>query len=174
MTTNGSHAAEKQTTQPPADGTIGGAADIDVLVVTHPYVRRGARLPVARGVLGARRRAAGWLLANRELLLKPSAANEGSPVRAMKSGTVIHAGEMSGYGLVVMLQHGRNLRTVYGHLSRIAVRSGDEVEGGDLIGNVGRTGNATGSHLHFEVWRWGRPDDPVPLLGGPPQHTPGL
>ena len=56
---------------------VGGAADIDVLVVTHPYVRRGARLPVARGVLGARRRAAGWLLAllgptGLSLLLVPS------------------------------------------------------------------------------------------------------
>jgi murein DD-endopeptidase MepM/ murein hydrolase activator NlpD len=100
------------------------------------------------------------------------AADEGAPVRAMKDGTVIHAGEMSGYGLVVMLQHGRNLRTVYGHLSRIAVRSGEQVDGGALIGNVGHTGNATGSHLHFEVWRWGRPDDPVPLLGGLPPGPP--
>ncbi len=95
-------------------------------------------------------------------------APEGTPVRAMKSGTVIRSGEMSGYGLTVIIQHGANLRTVYGHLSRIAVRTGARVEGGALIGNVGRTGNATGPHLHFEVWRWGRPDDPVPLLGGPP------
>jgi murein DD-endopeptidase MepM/ murein hydrolase activator NlpD len=101
------------------------------------------------------------------------AASEGAPVRAMKSGTVIHAGEMSGYGLVVMLQHGKNLRTVYGHLSRIAVKAGAEVDGGDRIGDVGQTGNATGPHLHFEVWRWGRPDDPVPLLGGmPPRAAP--
>jgi murein DD-endopeptidase MepM/ murein hydrolase activator NlpD len=101
------------------------------------------------------------------------AADEGTPVHAMKSGRVVEAGQMTGYGLAVILQHGSNLRTVYGHLSSIAVKSGDDVDGGSVIGNVGHTGNATGPHLHFEVWRWGRPDDPVPLLGGfPPSHTP--
>ena len=95
-------------------------------------------------------------------------AREGTPVNAMKNGTVVEAGTASGYGLVVVIQHGPNLRTLYGHLSRIAVRAGQRVDGGELIGNVGRTGNATGAHLHFEVWRYGRPDDPVPLLGGFP------
>ncbi len=96
------------------------------------------------------------------------AAPEGTPVKAMKSGKVVRAGNMAGYGLAVILQHGPHLRTVYGHLSRIAVKAGAEVQGGSVIGNVGHTGNATGPHLHFEVWRWNQPDDPVPLLGGLP------
>jgi murein DD-endopeptidase MepM/ murein hydrolase activator NlpD len=95
-------------------------------------------------------------------------ADEGTPVKAMQGGTVVRAGEMPGYGLAVILQHGRSVRTVYGHLSRVAVKSGARVRGGQLIGNVGHTGNATGPHLHFEVWRWNQPDDPVPLLGGMP------
>lgn len=98
------------------------------------------------------------------------AAAEGTPVKAMKDGTVVHAGEMTGYGLAVILQHGASLRTIYGHLSRIEVRNGQNVKGGSLIGNVGHTGNATGPHLHFEIWRRGHAEDPVPLLGGFPPH----
>lgn len=93
---------------------------------------------------------------------------EGTPVRAMKGGRVRFAGEMRGYGLVVIMDHGPNLSTVYAHLSELRVATGDEVKGREVIGLAGRTGNATGSHLHFEVWWWGRPEDPVPLLGGPP------
>ncbi len=92
----------------------------------------------------------------------------GTPVRAMKAGRVAHAGTMSGYGLVVMIDHGTNLRTVYGHLSRIDVRVGDRVDHQQVIGLSGATGNATGPNLHFEVIRWGRSADPVPLLGGRP------
>jgi murein DD-endopeptidase MepM/ murein hydrolase activator NlpD len=96
------------------------------------------------------------------------AAPEGTPVHAMKSGRVEHAGAWGGYGLAVLIAHGSNVRTLYAHLSRIDVRAGDEVAGGARIGAVGRTGDATGPHLHFEVWRWGRAEDPVPLLGGFP------
>jgi murein DD-endopeptidase MepM/ murein hydrolase activator NlpD len=93
----------------------------------------------------------------------------GTPVRAMKSGRVAHAGNMGSYGLVVMIDHGTNLRTVYAHLSRIDVRAGEHVAHQHVIGLSGATGNATGPHLHFEIIRWGRSDDPVPLLGGPPR-----
>jgi murein DD-endopeptidase MepM/ murein hydrolase activator NlpD len=86
----------------------------------------------------------------------------------MQDGVVVHAGPRGGYGLCVIIAHGGSTRTLYGHLSRIEVRRGQRIRNGDLLGAVGRTGNATGSHLHFEVWRWGRPEDPVPLLGGPP------
>lgn len=94
----------------------------------------------------------------------------GTAVSAMKTGTVAFAGQMSGYGLVVILRHGDNLQTVYAHLSEISVRKGDPVRGRQVIGLSGRSGNATGPHLHFEVVRWGREEDPVPLLGGPPAH----
>lgn len=94
------------------------------------------------------------------------AAPAGTPVRAMKSGRVEHAGAWGGYGLSVVIAHGTNVRTLYAHLSRIDVQKGQRVDGGQQIGAVGRTGSATGNHLHFEVWRWGRAEDPVPLLGG--------
>ena len=76
---------------------------------------------------------------------------------------------MRGYGRVVMLQHGPRLRTVYAHLSEILVRKGDVVQGGQAIGKSGSSGNASGAHLHFEIRRWGREEDPVPLLGGLPR-----
>ena len=94
----------------------------------------------------------------------------GSPVTAMKAGDVAFAGEMSGYGLVVIVQHGPRLRTVYGHLSELNVRKGDVVTGGQVIARSGRSGNASGAHLHFEIQRWGRDEDPVELLGGLPRR----
>jgi murein DD-endopeptidase MepM/ murein hydrolase activator NlpD len=98
------------------------------------------------------------------------AAPQGTPVHAMKSGRVEHAGSWGGYGLSVLISHGSNVRTLYAHLSRIDVREGESVGGGQQIGAVGQTGSATGPHLHFEVWRWGRAEDPVPLLGGFPRN----
>lgn len=89
----------------------------------------------------------------------------------MKSGTVHYAGTMAGYGLVVMIDHGPRLRTVYGHLSQINVRAGDKVKGGQVIALSGQSGNASGAHLHFEIQRWGRNEDPVELLGGLPQRN---
>jgi murein DD-endopeptidase MepM/ murein hydrolase activator NlpD len=98
------------------------------------------------------------------------AAPHGTTVRAMKAGRVEHAGAWGGYGLSVLIAHGSNVRTLYAHLSRIDVSEGERVGGGQQIGAVGQTGSATGPHLHFEVWRWGRAEDPVPLLGGFPRN----
>jgi murein DD-endopeptidase MepM/ murein hydrolase activator NlpD len=95
---------------------------------------------------------------------------EGTPVNAMKDGRVTHAGGMGGFGLAVVIDHGGSMFTLYGHLSRVDVRVGDRVNGSQPIGLSGSTGNATGPHLHFEVWRRGRTEDPVPLLGGKPRR----
>jgi murein DD-endopeptidase MepM/ murein hydrolase activator NlpD len=95
------------------------------------------------------------------------AAPEGTPVHAVMSGTVRFAGAHGGYGNVVYLDHGGST-TVYAHLRSIAVTRGARVGNGEVIGEVGRTGSATGPHLHLEVWRSGRSEDPVPLLGGFP------
>ena len=94
----------------------------------------------------------------------------GTPVSAMSSGTVLFAGEMSGYGTVVILEHNPRLRTVYAHLSELAVRKGDAVKGGQVIAKSGRSGNVSGAHLHFEIQRWGRDEDPIELLGGLPDR----
>jgi len=100
------------------------------------------------------------------------AAPEGTAVRALRSGTVTFAGVQGGYGNVVYIQHGGSTISVYAHLSRIAVARGARVTNGQVIGAVGHTGDASGAHLHLEVWRSGRPEDPVPLLGGFPPHGP--
>lgn len=94
---------------------------------------------------------------------------EGTPVRAMAPGRVAFAGTMAGYGTVIVMDHGRGLRTVYAHLSELRVETGQEVAGRPVIGLSGSTGRSSGPHLHFEVQRRGAAEDPVPLLG----RTPG-
>jgi len=86
----------------------------------------------------------------------------------MAGGRVRFAGTMRGFGQVVWVDHPRSTITVYAHLSAIHVRAGEEVRNGQVIGLSGRSGDVSGPHLHFEVWRNGRETDPVPLLGGFP------
>jgi len=80
------------------------------------------------------------------------AAPYGTPIVAAKAGQVEVAGWSSmGYGFHVVLDHGGGVETLYAHMSRIAVRAGQWVEAGQVIGYVGSTGWSTGPHLHFEV-----------------------
>jgi murein DD-endopeptidase MepM/ murein hydrolase activator NlpD len=88
------------------------------------------------------------------------AAPAGTPVKAALAGKVIFAGWRGGYGLLVIMDHGR-VRTYYGHLSVILVRGGQTVSQGAKVGLVGSTGRAYGSHLHFEVERDGRKINPL-------------
>jgi len=79
------------------------------------------------------------------------AANPGTPVFAANSGRVIFAGWSNwGYGNAIVISHGP-FQTLYGHLSSVNVRCGDNVVGGQPIGGVGTTGNSSGPHLHFEL-----------------------
>ena len=74
------------------------------------------------------------------------------PIWAAKEGVVVFAGVQSGYGNVVIVDHGGGLTTLYGHQSRVAAGDGESVSRGEVIGYVGDTGNARGApHLHFEV-----------------------
>ena len=79
----------------------------------------------------------------------------GAPIRAAIAGVVAFAGRNRGYGNFVKLAHGGGIGTGYGHMSRIAVRSGMRVSAGQIIGYVGSTGMSTGPHLHWEVWKNG-------------------
>ena len=89
----------------------------------------------------------------------------GADVIASNSGTVIRAQYgTTGYGYHVMIDHGGNNWTVYGHLSRILVAEGQFVAQGDVIGKVGTTGNSTGPHLHFEIRLNGSKVDPLTQL----------
>jgi murein DD-endopeptidase MepM/ murein hydrolase activator NlpD len=94
----------------------------------------------------------------------------GGPVRAAGAGVVVVAGwapnGYRGYGRMVVIDHGGNIRTVYAHLSAARVAPGQQVTTGQLIGAIGTTGSVTGSHLHFEVRRAGVPTNPMPWLTG--------
>ncbi len=92
------------------------------------------------------------------------AAPAGTAVRAARAGRVAFAGRKGSYGRLVVLDHGRGFASWYAHLSRIAVRPGQHVDAGAVIGRVGTSGNATGPHLHFEIRRRGRPLDPLVFL----------
>ncbi len=93
------------------------------------------------------------------------AAPYGTPIAAAKSGQVEVAGWSAwGYGFHVILDHGGGVETLYAHLSRIAVRPGEWVEAGQVIGYVGSTGWSTGPHLHFEVRVGGVPKNPLAYL----------
>lgn len=84
----------------------------------------------------------------------------GTPIHAAMDGVVAMAGRAGGYGNFVKLAHSGGLATGYGHMSRIAVRSGTRVSRGQIIGYVGSTGLSTGPHLHYEVWRNGAAINP--------------
>jgi murein DD-endopeptidase MepM/ murein hydrolase activator NlpD len=92
------------------------------------------------------------------------AAEEGEPVRAVRAGRVAFAGDRGTYGLAVIIDHGAGLTTLYAHLSALAVREGQWVKEGQVIGRVGSTGRSTGPHLHLEVRLNGIPYDPVYCL----------
>ena len=91
-----------------------------------------------------------------------------TPVAAMSGGRVRFSGTMEDFGLVVWLDHDDEVVTVYAHLSELRVQTGDQLAKSDIVGLSGSTGNATGPHLHFEIWRRGVQLDPVAMLGGPP------
>ena len=91
-------------------------------------------------------------------------AKMGTPILAAGDGTVVFAGEESGYGNYTCIDHGHHVATCYGHQSALLVQVGDQVKRGQVIGLVGTTGYSTGPHLHFEVRLSGSPVDPMPWL----------
>ncbi len=88
----------------------------------------------------------------------------GTPVKATADGVVVHAGFMSGYGRLVVIDHGRGVQTYYAHLSRFAVIPGQEIRRGELVGAVGTSGRVTAPHLHYEVRLGGNPVNPHKYL----------
>jgi murein DD-endopeptidase MepM/ murein hydrolase activator NlpD len=89
----------------------------------------------------------------------------GQPVRAARSGRVTYSGSgMRGYGKTVIIDHGNGLSTLYAHNSNLLVRKGERVERGETIARVGRTGNASTDHCHFEIRKRDRPVDPLTYL----------
>ncbi|MCX8028523.1 MAG: M23 family metallopeptidase [Brevinematales bacterium] len=92
-------------------------------------------------------------------------ASYGSPVKASMSGVVEKTGyDEDGYGYYIVIRHQNNMKTLYGHLSKIFVNSGQKVNRGQIIGRVGDTGMTTGPHLHFEVIKNGRRINPKKFI----------
>ena len=103
------------------------------------------------------------------------ASLKNSPVPAANSGVVVFAGPLTIYGNAVIVDHGLGLQTLYGHLSSLAVKEGDEVKQGQELGRTGTTGLAVGDHLHFEVLIQGDLGDAGRMVGrqvDPRPHRP--
>ncbi len=83
---------------------------------------------------------------------------------AAMAGKISYSGWKRGYGMVVIVDHGDDLETVYAHCSRVQVKTGQVVNVGQKIASVGSTGVATGAHLHFEVRRDGNVRNPFRYL----------
>ena len=136
-------------TRPRTDGFVGGVPD---------------RLPVTNGRLSSRygsrtHPASGRRSAHAGVDL---AVATGTPVTATADGKVSRAGWAGGYSMLITIDHGNEVVTYYGHLSAIAVRPGDAVQKGQVIGRSGSTGRSTGPHVHYEVRVEGVPIDPLP------------
>ncbi len=96
------------------------------------------------------------------------AAPRGTPVLSAQRGIVIYAGrDFRGFGKMILIDSGHGWASIYAHLDKILVREGERVAPGKVIGKMGDTGRATGTHLHFEIRRNKLPVDPLLYLPGP-------
>jgi murein DD-endopeptidase MepM/ murein hydrolase activator NlpD len=91
-------------------------------------------------------------------------AERGTPVYAPAAGTVGFAGVGQEYGTMVIVDHGQDIRSVYGHLSKVNVQNGQHIERGTLLGWTGNTGRSSGPHLHYEIQVKGQPVNPRAYL----------
>jgi murein DD-endopeptidase MepM/ murein hydrolase activator NlpD len=89
---------------------------------------------------------------------------KGDEAHCTANGRVVFAGWYGGYGNCVRIAHANNYETLYGHLSRITVKVGQDVVVGQKIGEVGSTGHSTGAHLHYEIRLNGKPVNPIKFL----------
>jgi len=94
-------------------------------------------------------------------------AAKGTEVIAVAPGKVVHAGDIKGYGNLVIVDHGEGYHTLYAHLESIALSVGKQVQEAEVIGRVGDTGSLKGAYLYFELRRKGKPVDPKRWLGAP-------
>jgi len=88
----------------------------------------------------------------------------GTAIYATAPGKVVHAGWFGPYGRMVEIEHGNGFKTRYGHMRKLRVKKGDTVIVGTRVGDMGKTGRVTGTHLHYEIWFDGSVRDPAPFL----------
>jgi len=95
-------------------------------------------------------------------------APKGTPIKAVAEGLVVVSGKSldgySRYGKIVIIEHGGGIRTVYAHNKKNLVKAGECVKAGEVIAEVGSSGNASGSHVHFEIRKKGEPVNPMKYL----------
>jgi murein DD-endopeptidase MepM/ murein hydrolase activator NlpD len=96
----------------------------------------------------------------------------GTPVRAPAPGTVIYAGTHPEYGITIILDHGNDTKSLYGHLSRLHVTANQRVQRGEVIGLTGNTGRSSGPHLHYEILVKGQSVNPTSYIWEDP--VPGV
>ena len=94
------------------------------------------------------------------------ASEPGTPVKATADGIVSFAGWSGGNGNLVALEHGLGFSTYYAHNRLVVVKVGQKIKRGDIISYVGSTGNSTGPHVHYEVWKEGRSLNPITFIEG--------
>ena len=88
-----------------------------------------------------------------------------APIKAAHDAYVVYVGSgFRGYGHMILLEYNKSWATLYAHLNKVLVNEGEVVRQGQVIGLMGRSGRATGVHLHFELLRSKQPIDPIPLL----------
>lgn len=165
--------AAARAAEPVADGVVvkrvGPLRILTQLVLTTPDFQE-QRIPLGWPVEGPvistfGQRARGWH-AGIDI-----SAQMGSQVYAAAPGTVVYSGWIRAYGQVVKIEHSNGFITLYAHNLQNLVEAGDEVEAGQVIATVGRSGHATAPHVHFEVRRDGRAYNPLHLLE-PSDRTP--
>ena len=88
----------------------------------------------------------------------------GTAIYATAPGKVVHAGWFGPYGRMVEIEHGNGFKTRYGHMRKLRVKKGEEVTVGTRVGDMGKTGRVTGTHLHYEVWFDDKVRDPAPFM----------
>ncbi len=88
----------------------------------------------------------------------------GTAIYATAPGKVVHAGWYGPYGRMVEIEHGNGFKTRFGHMRKLRVKKGDTVEVGTRVGDMGKTGRVTGTHLHYEIWFDGKVRDPAPFM----------
>ena len=123
----------------------------------NAYDSAGARLDLAGKAVVAAQAQLSVIAAQRRDVEERLAKTE---VRAPADGIVIFAGEKAAYGNTIVIDHGRDITTLFGHLQRMLVTPGQKVERGQHVGHVGNTGRSTGPHLHYEVRINGVPVNP--------------
>ena len=96
------------------------------------------------------------------------ASDEGSEIFAVFDGEAVTAEADASYGNYIVLKHTDGAETLYAHCSRLLIKKGDKVKAGQPIAVIGSTGDADGTHLHFELHKNGSPVDPTPLIGNDP------